>query len=230
MCPVPHKPSSVILANIADAATGVMLVYYQISQPGCTVWHSTTINVGVPYSISVSLDVLLTFMIIARLVLLSREIRNVMNAPFRISGLYKAVITVLGESSALYAVTFLVWIGTWATNSSAQYFFFPILAQAQVRWALLTLRNLVTLFSNHGDNQVIAPLLITVQVANRRAYVSDVVSGDVPSIPSSRGQSTTVGGALSGRRSASLTGTGGKPPSELGVTVVTTVDLHHDKI
>ena len=110
-----------------------MLLYYQISQPVCTIWRSTTVNVGVPYSISVSLDVLLTLMIIVRLVLLSKEIRNAMNAPFRIGGLYKAIITILGESCALYAVTFLLWIGTWVANNSFQYFFFPLLAQTQVR-------------------------------------------------------------------------------------------------
>lgn len=116
-----------------DIAVGIALVYYQATHPSCTIWRSTKINVGIPYSISVSLDVLLTLMIVVRLVLLSREIRKAMNAPFRISGLYKAVITILGESSALYAVTFLLWIGTWAANNSAQYFFFPILAQSQVR-------------------------------------------------------------------------------------------------
>lgn len=111
----------------------IVLVYYQISQPNCTIWRSTVINLGVPSSISVSLDVLLTLMIIARLVLLSREIRKAMNAPFRIGGLYKAVITILCESSAIYAVTFLLWIGAWAAGNPTQYFFFPILTQTQVR-------------------------------------------------------------------------------------------------
>lgn len=125
------------LANIPDPAMGIMLVYYQISQPGCSIWRSTTVNVGVPYSISVSLDILLTFMIIARIITLSRQIRSVMNAPFKISGLYKAIVTILCESSALYAVTFLLWVGTWATNNPAEYFLFPILAQTQVRGVLV---------------------------------------------------------------------------------------------
>ena len=117
---------------MADTAVGIALVYYQVTQPECTIWRSTTINVGIPYSISVSLDVLLTLMIIVRVVLLNREIRKAMNAPFRIGGLYKAVITILGESCALYAIIFLFWIGTWAANNPVQYFLFPILAQAQV--------------------------------------------------------------------------------------------------
>ena len=123
-------------ADITDTVMGILLVYYQISQPICSIWRSTTINVGVPYSISVSLDVLLTLMIIVRLVLLSREVRNAMNAPFRISRLYKVVITILSESSALYAVTFLLWIGTWAADNSVQFVFFLLLAQTQVRGVL----------------------------------------------------------------------------------------------
>lgn len=141
--------------HVTDTAMGIVLVYYQIAKPSCTIWSSATaINVGVPYSISVSLDVLLTLMIAVRLVLLSRDIRSAMGVPFRLSGTYKAVITILSESSALYAITFLLWIGTWAAESPAEYFFFPVLAQTQVRGlptAPLTKHNLGTLLSNHGD-------------------------------------------------------------------------------
>jgi hypothetical protein len=110
-----------------------MLLYYQISEPSCAIWRSTTINIGDPYSISVSLDVLLTLMIIARILILSRDIRNAMNAPFRISKLYKTIIAIISESSALYALTFLLWIVMWAIDNPAEYFFFPLLAQIQVR-------------------------------------------------------------------------------------------------
>ena len=110
-----------------------MLVYYQISHPSCTIWRSGTINIGIPYSVSVSLNVLITLMIVGRLILLCREIQNTINAPFRLGGLYKAVVTVLSESSALYAITFLLFIGTWAANNPAEFFFWPILAQTQVR-------------------------------------------------------------------------------------------------
>lgn len=94
-------------------------------------------NIGIPYSISVSLDVLVTLMIVGRLVLLSKKLQSAMNAPFRLNGLYKAVVTVVSESSALYAVTFLLFISTWAVKNPTQYFFWPVLAQAQVRTVLI---------------------------------------------------------------------------------------------
>ena len=46
----------------------------------------------------------------------------------------------------------------------------------------------------------------------------------------SRRVSTGVSGVPISEHSASSTGTVGKSPRELGVNVVTTVELHHDKL
>ena len=107
---------------------------YQASRPHSSVWNSVAINFGVPYlSISVSLNVLLTLMIVTRLVLHCRNIRAAMGSPGGIGGLYKAVVTMLIESCALYAVNSLLFIGSWGTGSYAANIFMPMLAQAQVR-------------------------------------------------------------------------------------------------
>ena len=99
-----------------------------------------------------------------------------------------------------------------------------------VFYAFLTHLNIGTLLSNHDDKQAIAPFLITIQVANRRASAGDVVSGDFGSIPSIRvPQSTGVGGTPS-EHSASLTGMGEKTHSELGVKAVTAIDWHHNEL
>lgn len=121
-------------ANVSDTATGIMLVYYQTSQPDCRDWSSGTTDIGIPYfSISVSLNILLTLMIVARLILHSRNVRDAMRPLVRPSGLYNAVVSMLIESSALYAVNFILFIGAWATSSPVQFIFFPVLAQTQVR-------------------------------------------------------------------------------------------------
>ena len=84
---------------------------------------------GRPYfAISVSLNILLTLTIVVRLVLHGRDIRAATGAPSRFSGLYKTVVTMLIECSALYTVTSLLVIGTTTAN-----IFLPILAVAQVR-------------------------------------------------------------------------------------------------
>ena len=100
---------------------------------------------GVPYlSISVSLNVLLTLMIVIRLILHGRQIHTATGPAVGISGLYKTVSTMLIESCALFAVSSLVVIGALGvyenTTNEDVYLpgiytvdiFFPILAETQV--------------------------------------------------------------------------------------------------
>ena len=73
-------------------------------------------------------------MIVLRLARHDRNIRAAMGTPGGIGGLYKAIVTMLIESCALYVVTSLLVIGlayTW-DFSIAEIFIF-ILAEAQVR-------------------------------------------------------------------------------------------------
>ena len=84
-------------------------------------------------SISVSLNVILTLMIVTRLVLHSRNIRTITGSRAVISRLYKTVATMLIESSALYSVNSLVLIGLWAARSGAAGIFLPVFSQTQVR-------------------------------------------------------------------------------------------------
>ena len=110
---------------------GVLFVY-QTSQPIGSTWYSISINFGVPYlAIAVSLNVLLTLMIIVRLFLHSRNIRATMGTPGGIGGFYKAIITMLIESCALYTVNSLLVIGL--SNSGIADVFLPVLTETQVR-------------------------------------------------------------------------------------------------
>lgn len=140
-------------ADVAGTAMGILLVWYQVSKPDCTIWGDDTINVGTSYSISVSLNVLLTLMIVVRLILFKRDVRNAMSTPVKVGGLYNTVITMLVESSALYAVSFLLFIATWAAKNSVTYVFFPILAQAQVRavFCIFLVCRSVGMFTNFVD-------------------------------------------------------------------------------
>jgi hypothetical protein len=100
--------------------------------------YTTTLAGGISYfSISLSLNVLLTLMIVTRLILHSRNIRKAMGARDRPVGSYLGtIVTILVESSSLYAISFVLFIGPWRANNSIQYVFFPILAEVQVRTIL----------------------------------------------------------------------------------------------
>lgn len=122
-----------------------IITLYLASQPGSSLWSGITVNFGLPYfTISVGLNVILTLMISARLILHSRNIRGAMGSTTGASSLYRAIVTMLIESSALYAVTSLLFIGPYAANNYASDIFLPILAEVQVsiRLTPLTSRNL----------------------------------------------------------------------------------------
>ena len=78
------------------------------------------------------LNILLTLIIVVRLILHSRTMRPSMGGPTGISGLYKDIVTMLVESSALYAISSLLFIGPWGAGNSAADIFLPILAETQV--------------------------------------------------------------------------------------------------
>ena len=71
-------------------------------------------------------------MIVTRLVLHRRKIRNAMGPLVKTGRLYEAVVTMLIESCSLHAVCFLPWVGLWAAGSPATYVFVPTLAETQV--------------------------------------------------------------------------------------------------
>ena len=125
------------------------------------------------YPISLSLTLLLTLMIIVRLVLHSRNMRDAMGSGVNGSKLYKAIATMIVESYALYAVSFIVVIALMDAKSYMELIFDPILAGAQVRFFLR--------FHDAGilprwKSQVIASYLVILRVANRRAFTSDTVA------------------------------------------------------
>lgn len=111
---------------------GIIFVY-QTSQPD-SYGNSLGASTGIPYeSISIALNVLLTVMIVIRLVIHGKNIQNAMGSGTGATGLYKAVVTMLVESSALFTVNSLLFIGPWGAGSWVADIFLPILAETQVR-------------------------------------------------------------------------------------------------
>ena len=109
--------------------TGIMLVYTN-SELAPNIWTSLTY-----LSISFSLNVLLTFMIVIRLTLHVRNTRAAVGIS-GIGGLSKAIVIMLVESCALYAVSTLLVLGSLGagdSGSSVANFFVAILPQTQVR-------------------------------------------------------------------------------------------------
>ena len=119
--------------NVDDVAMGIMLVYVN-SELAVNTWA------GLAYlSISFSLNVLLTLMIVIRLILHARSSRAAAGIG-DIGGFSKAIVTMLVESCALYAVSTLLVLGSLGADDGEApitSFFLHILNQTQVRAFLL---------------------------------------------------------------------------------------------
>ena len=104
------------------------MVIYQSAVQFNDVWSA------IPYfSISLSLNVLLTLMIVIRLILHTKKIRTALGFA-GIGGLCKVIVTMLVESCAIYAVSSLLVIGPWAAHENPIGNFFTfILPEARVR-------------------------------------------------------------------------------------------------
>jgi hypothetical protein len=131
-------------ANATAIVTGVLLLYYRV---GLGELSNTSLEI-LYHSIALSLNLLLTLMIIARLALHSRNIRNAIGASSGAGGLYTALITMLVESSALYAICYLLYMIPTAAGSYVGYIFSPVLGQVQVR-AAFTFPRRITIFERH---------------------------------------------------------------------------------
>lgn len=120
-------------ANLADIVVGIMFTY-QYSRP-INIPHllASVLDYAIPYhTISCALNIMLTLMIVTRLFLAHRNVRKAMNARVRVNGLYKVIVTSLIESCALYSVTFVLFVGLLAADSSLLNVFLPVFLEVQV--------------------------------------------------------------------------------------------------
>ena len=104
---------------------------YQTSQSRGSFWYN--VNFGIPYfSISMALNVLLTLLIIIRLVLYTRNTRTALGLT-GVGGLCIAIVTMLVESCAIYAMSSLLVLIPLAVGSHIESTFLAVLTQTQVR-------------------------------------------------------------------------------------------------
>jgi len=225
--------------NPIDAGMGIVTLYSQYNGDSYTT-SGLPIS-SVPYlSISVSLNVLLTLMIVIRLILHGRKIRTTTRSLAGISGLYKTVSTMFIESCALFTVSSMLVIGALAAyiysgtpnifiiGSFVVEIFFPILAEIQVRshddhlWASLLMRR--------RTGQVIAPLLIIQRVANGSAFTGHTITIGHTSLFNARRQGEPTGrdGTPLGSYLKNSAVVYGNNPGSPGVVVEKTTDLHPD--
>ena len=122
------------LINITDVAVGAAHIY-QYSAVNYPVVITNNFNTS-HLSICLSLNILLTLMIVVRLVVHIRNFRKATRSLEGFSGLHDAAATAVAmliESYALYAVALLLYIVPWAIDNVVVYLFSKVLGTIQVR-------------------------------------------------------------------------------------------------
>lgn len=110
-----------------------IMVLYQTSRPDATLWSNVAINFGLPYFIiTISLNVVITSLIAVRLLVYRYRMAQAFPDGNASVAPYASIATLLIESSTLYAIFSLLFIGPYAAGSHLSNVFLPILTQVQV--------------------------------------------------------------------------------------------------
>ncbi|KAI0078575.1 hypothetical protein K474DRAFT_1593677 [Panus rudis PR-1116 ss-1] len=140
------------LTYLAALALGILELYSAFI-PGGFFFSGGAVSWGTPYySIIIGMNVIITSLICARLLLLSRRIRDALTADN--AKLYTGVVAILVESATPYTVIGLVFLGLYAKNNNVG------VAIGQV-WAKL---------------MAISPQMIILRVVSDKAWTKDTAN------------------------------------------------------
>ncbi|TDL20989.1 hypothetical protein BD410DRAFT_750293, partial [Rickenella mellea] len=116
-----------VLSYLASTALSILTVF-QSSQPGASLLTSNTVIFAIPYwSLSISLNLVVTLLIVPRLLIWRNNAINMLGLQH--SKTYTSIAAMMVESAALFSVTGLIFIICYAHNSSIQNLVLPVLGQ-----------------------------------------------------------------------------------------------------
>ncbi|EMD39212.1 hypothetical protein CERSUDRAFT_152269 [Gelatoporia subvermispora B] len=150
-----HKWYMLVLPIIVLTASTVLscLLTIQTALPGGSLWSTNTINFSVPYwSISMSLNIILTLLLVARLLWMRRRISQVLGPQY--SSTYTSVAAMIIESALPYALVSFVFVVLYGLQNTAENLFIPVLTQVEC----------------------ISPMLVIMRVARGRAVSYQTMS------------------------------------------------------
>ncbi|KAK7438074.1 hypothetical protein VKT23_018241 [Stygiomarasmius scandens] len=131
---------------LGGIASGIGLIISTVNS-GNSFWAETSIKLGIAFwAISLGLNIILTGLIAARLLVARYRVKTLMGA--RYGSNYISLVSMLVESAALYSAWALAFLITFARGSAVQNLLLPALGQVQG----------------------IAPLLILMRVLEGRAW------------------------------------------------------------
>jgi hypothetical protein len=121
--------------DTACAGLGITYIYINVTESLSSTFfvYTLCIDIWTSYrSACLALNLTLMTMIIIRVALHHRTMQRAMGPSAPAGGLYRTIATMLVESFALYTLSLLVYIATFASGSVAEYPFGGIVGGAQV--------------------------------------------------------------------------------------------------
>lgn len=157
-----------------------ILTVYQLAQPGAQFFSHVTLQMTLPYfSLSIALNIILTAMIVARLIMARRSLKEMQDEEQ--ARIYTGVVAMIVESASLYSTFSVVFIATYSVNNVAFNVCLPLQVQLMC----------------------ISPLLIMIRVARGHAFSQKAVSKlDVSHLSFAKGAVSQSGDFTSATRAA----------------------------
>ena len=164
--------SRLIAKGCADTILALGTIWtLQSSQPGLSLYNAVPIAFGTAYYVtSLSVNILVTVLIIFRFTLHRRVILDVLPAEY--AKHYLSIATILVESAALYSIFALAFIVSYALNNPINQIFLTFATTSQVRGLYCRdsyLRLMLCL-------KQVAGYLIILRLAQGRAWRSDILA------------------------------------------------------
>lgn len=124
-----------------------MAFFKNITSLGINLWtNSPSITPGIAYmAVSLSVNTILTLLIIFRILLIRRNLRQALSTH---SQTYTSIIALLIESAALYTIVGLMTVVTCGVGSPIQYALLPMLGQLQVNLSPVSVFHLSPLIQD----------------------------------------------------------------------------------
>lgn len=120
-----------VILYIGELVSGILLLI-QVAHSPATIWNS--VNLGLPYfALAAACNVTITLTIATPLLLHRRRLLKAFGRNNEYSKPYTSAAAILVESSAVYAIVAVIFIGFYAANNSASHLFLSTLSQVQVR-------------------------------------------------------------------------------------------------
>ena len=157
---------------MVPAACGILLTL-QASHPKSSLFTKNTLVFSLPYfALSMSLNVLLTVLLIWRLIYMRHQLKKSLGSDH--TRLYTTLATMILESALPYGLISFIFIVLYGTKNTAADLFIPLLVQVEVSHCPRSKRLLTSI----TNLKCISPMIIILRVARGQAWDNKTVSAD----------------------------------------------------